>query len=210
MTTEPPDESCEKTPSRIGKIAIEILKRIGIPIPEDKQLSLREVFFIVCLALVIPVAATEVWKATRERLREMDVHALQDRIVKSEDLLRASRSSEMKKLSDILTEHVYLDPSTGDVVVLDIFEKDRLRFREFYAQGTLLARDTFNYDEQNQGTAKKREYYDNGIPVLFEDFSLTGVLLQKKHCARDEPSNCRNYMRAFRSPLPPTSYAIYR
>lgn len=189
----------------MGDIALGVLERIIGPF---KGRSLRSVLAIAILTMLITTTIPLVINILREIIRERDVHTMQDQVLKLE--------ARYKKLQTIIAgseayyrEVHYVDRESDEKVVSDIWENGRLNYRNYFVHGNIVARDIFLY-QNDKSKGKKREYFDNNTRVMIEDFSATGILLNKHHCLKNDPGNCRDYVRELRSPLPPVAYAFYR
>ena len=191
----------------LREIALGVFERIVGPV---EKRSLRSVFAIAIVAMLITTSFPMVGKALLEFKRERDVHIMQDQVSKLEKLIKDKVLSKTLAKFDINYREIhYVDYKSDEKIISDIWENGQLNYRNYFQHGILIARDSFSY-QNDKNNGKKREYFDNGAKVMIEGFSATGVLLDKRHCLKNDPGNCREYFREFRSPLPPAAYAFYR
>jgi hypothetical protein len=173
--------------------------------------SVFSILVISCITVAATSAMPLVVNMVTEVYRERQVHAMQDRLSSIERLPTSSLIVKPVSYSPARRELHYLDPTTRQKVVADLWENGHLVCRTYYDRGQLISRDFFLYDQGTQ-SGKKREYFENGVKVMVEEFSQTGLLLVKHQCKKTDPSNCRDYIRDddYRSPLPPAGYVFYR
>lgn len=189
----------------LGDVTLGVIERIVGPI---EKRSLRSVFAIAILAMLITTAVPMAGKVLFEFKRERDVHLMQDHVLKLEERSKNLRRAVAKSETNYREVH-YIDRKSDEKMVSDIWENGRLNYRTYYIHGNIIARDIFLY-QKDKSNGKKREYFDKGAMVMTEDFSATGILLKKHHWLKNDPGNYRDYFREFRSPLPPVAYAFYR
>jgi hypothetical protein len=182
-----------------------IVERIVGPV---KEWSLTNVFSIVIATVMVSTVFPMLIKSFIELKREKDVHTMQNQVLKLEERIKKLRSTIAISEANYL-EVRYVDRGSNEKVVSDIWENGRLNYRNYFVCGNIVARDIFFY-ENDKSNGKMREYFDNNAKVMTEKFSATGILLEKHHCLKNDPGNCRNYVRDLRSPLPPAAYAFYR
>jgi hypothetical protein len=207
--TRSPRTKAQHDETVLSKIVRYSLKMIGLDPGRKEHVSVKGVLAASLVFVMGWAVVPTVLRFLGEMERERNVHVLQDRVSTIErrpiqSLLRLSAH-----VSGLGREVQYADPTTHEKVMADVWEEGRLTFRNYFDQGKMLSRDSFLYDS-SRPSGKKREYFDNGVRVLVEEFSQTGVLLSKHHCRKDDPNDCRDYMRDFRSPLPPSGYVFYR
>jgi hypothetical protein len=193
----------------IREILTGVIERLTGGTPGKKKRSLRNVFIITALSLIVPATFPIILKLVMELKREHDVHKMQDAVTQLEKTVEAACTSITVSESKQFRNCDYIEKATGEKIVSDVWEEGQLNYRNFFAHGKIVCRDCFHYKD-GKAIGKRREYFDNGVKVMTEEFSQTGVLLSKRHCSKTEPGDCRDYMRDYRSPLPPGSYAFYR
>ena len=101
-------------------------------------------------------------------------------------------------------------PESGGVGVTDRWQDGFLKWREFYEEGRMVARDEYRY-ENGEVFEKVRWYFDEGQGVFLVDhFSQDGLLIRKRDCPDGPENPCQVRVVPMRSPLPPTCLLMYR
>lgn len=107
-------------------------------------------------------------------------------------------------------ERRHADPSTGEHLITDVWERGRLAYRYFYQAGRPVARDEFIYEGLTV-VGKVRSYMDDEQRVFLKDhFTQDGNLTEKLYCPRGINQPCDPRVDDMRSPLPPPSLLVYR
>lgn len=196
----------KSSPSWVKVVFTGLLEKLFGP---TRGLSLKTVLATLLSYVVIIAVLPTGWKLVIEVVRERNVHSLQDKVSAIELRLNSPLvTTDLPKASGF-RELLSFDVTTHEKVCADEWKDGRLSYRTYFTRGQILARDIFIY-KGDMLSAKRREYFDDGAKVMIEEFSQTGLLLTKRHFEKHDPGNYRDYMRDFRSPLPPAAYAFYR
>jgi hypothetical protein len=171
-----------------------------------RQLSLGTVALILLFIFLLPTVMVAIAfpsdRRTRETLRrtQREVQAVEMHLASVTESYRALQNGRRD----------YKDPDSGEHRLTDIWENGQLIFRDFYAGGRLIARDSFRYINGTV-TEKVRTYVDDNQRVyLIDRFTQAGVLTTKRYCLAGPERECEPYVDDMSSPLPSPWLMFYR
>ncbi len=178
--------------------------------PKQKhRISLTRTLLIGLMITIIGAVGINCLQYVDDWRRQHKVHEMQDQIVNLEKKLSELEKVPKNHNSKLGFEILYRDKITKKQFVVDLWEQGRLKYRNYYDNSQIIARDTFLY-EREEPIGKIREYIEKEAIVLVDKFTQAGVLKSKRHCKNGDRESCREYLRDFRSLLPPNVFAIYR
>ena len=103
----------------------------------------------------------------------------------------------------------YLPPGAPRLAT-DTWERGRLRSREFFRDGLLIAADSYRFVERTP-VERVRTYFVAGVDITFVDrFSSDGSLTQRLRVVPGARERYATAALTFRSPLPPPWMLFYR